>query len=346
MHHRADANRRDNSEDDQKYDFGYSTQEDYEGPDSSIAEKRTSSKIQSHLKQLKHKLYTIDGLADTLPEQVDKKHFQRAAEVYPVSVQQVLLLTKSNFEHLQKDHLGAEFELKEFLIKAKEYPLLYVNFLDKFDERSRQILNLVLYKNLEKVAFKASDSHKNRDKIDPELIDQVKEEMIGLQNELASRIEEVESCTSLNHQLIETVEGLKVSLKNILQYKLHFAEWIEVVMLSFTEMFRSFPHLLELGESEAQSLNEHIKTVIKLAEHFEAFSLKTWEDFETSQHFMSDMENKNKRLSMGIDTLRQNRKLYKAAISFLLSLDLKSRPTSSKASPHRNFSGLKDFQYA
>jgi hypothetical protein len=297
-------------------DTGYYSQEEYASRGGGSSAREKSKRLDKNIQQLKRRLNQIDQ--PSLQSPPDLSILSAFPPETSVNEERVGLLTKAKnrFRQLQMTEVEAELGLKEFLIKARNNPGLYVNFLDKFDERSRQLLNLALYETLESASRRSnlqdSGGKEPVGSIDYSLIEQLKEEMVSVQFDLAKCIEELDIERTLRSQQVDLNSDLRMIILQLIENKVYFSEWIELVISTFTEVFKCIPNTPALLEQGNRSLSNHIKTVIKMCDFFQGLTLENTQSWEDYLQFLPLIEEKNKKVKSMMDSIYKDQSYVKS----------------------------------
>lgn len=268
----------------------------------------------------KDSLGKIERENDRLIREMESSETLDLGGCLPEKVIKGLLEVKDKFETLRDDHLATEFELREFILKQRAQPMLYLNFLDKFDEKDRQTLNVILYKNLEKSLHTNCSAEDFPEEIDIGLIEQVKSEMLNTQEELLRLTQEVDHHKHTNSLLHEELTELKLILANLLRSDFNISEWIELVVITFTGLFRMLPSLQTKAENLYPGLNDQVKSLVMLSERLDKLSTTCKENFEVYRPFLSELQAENTAIETAMNKLSHSSDFWEHSRYFLLNL--------------------------
>lgn len=219
-----------------------------------------------------------------------------------------LQMVRRRFLELEDDELTADWSLKEFLLKCRQKPSQYVNFQQPMDDRSKQTLMLALYECVETLSTQQESRQ-----LDKGTVVEIKNEMNLLKQELDETLENLTRERLHNSDLQQEVARLHELISTIFLMRLGFSQWVEIVIVTFIEVFRLVPALGQVDEA----LNEHVKAVTSLIEQFETGVTEIEQDTQDLGHLLESLPSKAHEINFKLRQLKESMPIVSKARSFL-----------------------------
>lgn len=159
-----------------------------------------------------------------------------------------------------------------------------------------------------KIIFNSNDIDENHlGKVDYRLIEQLKREIIEMQDEVQSFIEEN--------------ERLKKVLHTILRTRSSFVEWTELALLTFTSILKCIPSLSSHIDTSNIDLSQQIKDIISMTIYIDDMSHTNSEDYSKYFDILGDVAHSSERFEKDLYQAQARHSMLRNARYFLENID-------------------------